>query len=405
MLDLMTLMLVLALTTATAVICLLVAAALNPRVPSIRFWAIGLSMVVFGALLQSARAYIPIWFSAIVITQGYFVLWWGARCHQQGWAAPHFWPTMATLLALQGAAFFLLRDSLRFSIMTHSAIVVVVAGLMVYEIIRVRPRPRTLTYAWCAIWLVHAGLYLRRLMLYGLDPAYANVTTFEQGESVEALNYLEGIVFIYAFTMICIMFLLRSLQDELKTQAMHDPLTNLFNRRAFEQAALRHLEGNRRTGESAALLLLDLDGFKAINDRHGHAAGDAVLARFAELLQDSSQTRDLICRFGGEEFLLMVANTDMNKARQLAERIRETWQRQQVQVGRLTLSNTVSIGLTPVPADSTLSLHELVERADQALYQAKQSGRNRCCSWPLTADDAACREGEQRSFVQLGSPE
>ena len=201
------------------------------------------------------------------------------------------------------------------------------------------------------------------------------------------------------------MFLLRSLQDELKTQAMHDPLTNLFNRRAFEQAALRHLEGNRRTGESAALLLLDLDGFKAINDRHGHAAGDAVLARFAELLQDSSQTRDLICRFGGEEFLLMVANTDMNKARQLAERIRETWQRQQVQVGRLTLSNTVSIGLTPVPADSTLSLHELVERADQALYQAKQSGRNRCCSWPLTADDAACREGEQRSFVQLGSPE
>lgn len=88
MLDLTTLMLVLALTTATAVICLLVAAALNPRVPSIRFWAIGLSMVVFGALLQSARAYIPIWFSAIVITQGYFVLWWGARCHQQGWAAP-----------------------------------------------------------------------------------------------------------------------------------------------------------------------------------------------------------------------------------------------------------------------------------------------------------------------------
>ena len=130
-----------------------------------------------------------------------------------------------------------------------------------------------------------------------------------------------------------------------------------------------------------------------------------MLARFAELLQDSSQTLDLICRFGGEEFLLMVANTDMNKARQLAERIRETWQRQQVQVGRLTLSNTVSIGLTPVPADSTLSLHELVERADQALYQAKQSGRNRCCSWPLTADDAACREGEQRSSVQLGSPE
>lgn len=389
MLDLTTLMLVLALTTATAVICLLVAAALNPRVPSIRFWAIGLTIIVVGALLQSARAFIPIWFSAVFITQGYFLLWWGARCHQQGRAAPHVWRTMAALLVVQGGVFLLLRESLRFSIIAHSAIVIVVAGLMVYEMLRVQPRPRTLTYAWCLIWLMHAALYLRRLVLYSIDPVYANVTTFEQGESVEALNYLEGIVFIYAFTMLCIMFLLRSLQDELKTQAMHDPLTNLFNRRAFEQAAQRQIESNRRAGQHAALLLLDLDGFKTINDRHGHVAGDAVLAHFSQLLQDASQPGDLICRFGGEEFLLMISNTDMSQARQRAEQIREAWHRKQVQVGALTLGCTVSIGVTPVPADSRSSLHELVERADQALYQAKQNGRNRCCSWPLTASAAA----------------
>lgn len=387
MLDLTTLMLVLALTTATAVICLLVAAALNPRVPAIRFWAIGLTVVVLGALLQSARAVIPLWISAAVITQGYFLLWWGARCHRLGHGAGGFWQVTGALLVCQSTVFYFLQDSLRFSIITHSAIVITVAALMIGEVVRVRRSQRTLTYAWCGIWLMHGALYFRRLLLYSFDPLYASVTTFEQGEAVEALNYLEGIVFIYAFTMICIMFLLRSLQDELKTQAMHDPLTLLYNRRAFEQAARQRLEDNRHSGEHGVLLLLDLDEFKAVNDNHGHAAGDAVLARFAEVLRNAAREQDLTCRFGGEEFLLMLSNCDMAQARQLAERVREEWEQQTIQAGEPVITSTVSIGFAPVPADTMLSLHELVERADQALYQAKQQGRNRCCSWPLLVAD------------------
>ncbi len=383
MLDLTTLMLVLALTTATAVICLLVAAALNPQVPAIRYWAIGLTVIVFGALLQSARAYLPLWISAVVITQGYLVLWWGARCYRHQDDRPGFWTVTGVLLAAQGAAFYLLQDSLRFSIITHSGIVVVVGILMAREIVLVGSTQRTLTYAWCGIWLMHAALYFRRLVLYSFDPVYANAVTFEQGETVEALNYLEGIVFIYAFTMICIMFLLRSLQDELKTQAMHDPLTNLFNRRAFEEAALRQLAANRRRGEHAVLMLLDLDRFKSVNDSHGHAVGDAVLTRFAHVLLDRVREQDLACRFGGEEFLLMISNTNLAEAEQLAERIRVTWQQQSFAAGQQQITSTVSIGCTPVPPDSNLSLHELVERADRALYQAKQEGRNCCSSWPL----------------------
>ena len=84
-----TLMLVLALTTATAVLCLLVAAALNPQVPAMRFWALGLTMIVAGALLQSAREYLPLWISAVALTQGYLVLWWGARCYRERALPPH----------------------------------------------------------------------------------------------------------------------------------------------------------------------------------------------------------------------------------------------------------------------------------------------------------------------------
>ncbi|MEL0167452.1 MAG: GGDEF domain-containing protein [Pseudomonadaceae bacterium] len=381
MLDLTTLMLVLALTTATAVVCLLVAAALNPHIPAVRYWGAGLTIIVFGALLQSARAYLPLWISAVVITQGYFVLWWGARCYRAQGDPRGFWTTMGALLVVQGGAFYLLQDSLRFSIIAHSAAVVVVGVLMAVEVIRVGAPQRTLTYAWCGIWLMHAALYLRRLLLYSFDPAYASAVTFEQGEAVEALNYLEGIVFIYAFTMICIMFLLRSLQDELKTQAMHDPLTNLFNRRAFEEAALRQLSDNGRRGEPAVLMLLDLDRFKSLNDSHGHAVGDAVLTRFARVLLDGLRGQDLACRFGGEEFLLLISGADLPAAEQLAERIRAAWQQQSFTAGEEQVSSTVSIGCTPIPADSALSLHELVERADRALYQAKASGRNRCSSW------------------------
>lgn len=388
MLDLTTLMLVLALTTATAVICLLVAAALNPQIPAIRYWAIGLTIIVFGALLQSARAYLPLWISAVVITQGYFVLWWGARCYRSKGEPQGLWTVMGALLVAQGAAFYLLQDSLRFSIIIHSGVVVAVGALMVFEIVKVRSAQRTLTYAWCGIWLMHAALYFRRLVLYSFDPVYASAVSFEQGEAVEALNYLEGIVFIYAFTMICIMFLLRSLQDELTAQAMHDPLTNLFNRRAFEEAAFRQLAANRRRKEHAVLMLLDLDRFKAVNDNHGHAVGDAVLTRFADVLLTGVREQDLACRFGGEEFLLMISNSNLLEAEQLAERIRTTWQQQSFAAGQQLITSTVSIGFTLVPPESTLSLHELVERADRALYQAKQGGRNCYSSWPLAVNAA-----------------
>ncbi len=383
MLDISTLMAVLALTTVTSVFGLLVASVLNRQVVAIRYWAFGLSIIVCGVALQSVRAYLPLWISAVVITQGYFVLLWGARCYRLNRSAAGFLPVMVITTLTQGVLFFVLQASLRFSIMAHSAIVVVVAALMILELWRMQILQRALVWVWSAIWCMHALLYLRRFLLYQFDPAYIAASTFEAAEKVEALNYLEGIVFLYGFSLLCVILATRSLQEELKLQATRDPLTNLLNRRAFEEAALRQLAISRREGEGVALLLMDLDKFKGINDAHGHSAGDEVLTTFAGHLAGQLRAQDLLCRFGGEEFVLLVPGADHASAEALAEHIRLHWQEQTFQTPQGALATTVSIGYICVNDGAEQGLYRLIDRADQALYEAKQQGRNCARSWQV----------------------
>ncbi len=381
MLDMTTLMAVLALTTITSVLGLLVASALNRQVVAIRFWALGLTIIVCGAALQTVRAYIPLWISAIVITQGYFVLLWGARCYRLNTSASGFSLAMALTTLIQGSVFWLLQDSLRFSIMTHSAIVVLVSGFIIFELWRMQIPQRALVWVWAGIWSMHGLLYLRRFLLYQFDPVYIAAASFEAAETVEALNYLEGIVFLYCFSLLCVILATRSLQDELKLQATHDPLTNLLNRRAFEELALRQLAISQRQGEGVALLLLDLDKFKAINDAHGHSTGDRVLTAFAEQLSQHVRAQDLLCRFGGEEFVLLMPGADLLSAEALAERIRTQWQDQTFSNAQGVLSATVSIGYVCVSDGAEQGLYRLIDLADQALYDAKQRGRNCVRCW------------------------
>jgi len=383
MLDITTLMAVLALTTVTSVFGLLVASVLNRQVVAIRYWALGLGIIVCGVALQSVRAYLPLWISAVVITQGYFVLLWGTRCYRLNRSSRGFVPAMVIITLLQGALFFILQESLRFSIIAHSAIVVLVAVLMILELWRMRLPQRALVWVWSAIWCMHGLLYLRRFLLYLFDPAYITASSFEAAEEVEALNYLEGIVFLYGFSLLCVILATRSLQEELKLQATRDPLTNLLNRRAFEEAALRQLAISRRAGEGVALLLMDLDKFKVINDAHGHSTGDEVLIAFAGHLTAQLRAQDLLCRFGGEEFVLLVPGADQASAEALAERIRSLWRKECFQTPQGELVTTVSIGYVCVNDGAEQGLYRLIDRADQALYEAKQQGRNCVRSWQV----------------------
>ncbi|RAP56385.1 GGDEF domain-containing protein [Oleiagrimonas sp. MCCC 1A03011] len=167
------------------------------------------------------------------------------------------------------------------------------------------------------------------------------------------------------------------LQETLRIQSIRDPLTGLFNRRYLEVSLSRELLRSRRHERSLALMMLDMDHFKRFNDTHGHDAGDELLLQFSALLRDAIRAEDIACRYGGEEFVLILPETDRESALKRAEEIRLAVAAMKVKhQGKLLGNLTVSIGLAMQPPTGG-EPEALLHAADQALYQAKRAGRNR----------------------------
>ncbi|MFN3767174.1 MAG: diguanylate cyclase domain-containing protein [Ectopseudomonas guguanensis] len=170
---------------------------------------------------------------------------------------------------------------------------------------------------------------------------------------------------------------IRRYQQRIAALATTDSLTDLPNRRGFELHVEQALQEAQRDSSPLCAVLLDLDNFKLINDQHGHLAGDEVLRRFAEQLRAALRQSDVLCRWGGEEFILLLKNTDRHAAHELAEKLRQYCAAQRYPVGDETLQVTVSLGLSQwQPGEA---LHDLLGRTDRALYRAKQGGRDRVC--------------------------
>jgi diguanylate cyclase (GGDEF)-like protein len=168
--------------------------------------------------------------------------------------------------------------------------------------------------------------------------------------------------------------------------AQHDPLTGLLNRRGFNQQASTLWSTCLRNQRPLALIMLDLDHFKRLNDQYGHDFGDQALEAVAKLLERSCRTGDLTTRWGGEEFLLLLPETDLAHAQALAERLRLAIQAIALQAGEQQVSLSGSFGVTDRAQQQ--QLEQLINEADRRLYLAKQAGRNRVCasaSAPLEA--------------------
>ncbi len=166
------------------------------------------------------------------------------------------------------------------------------------------------------------------------------------------------------------------LQDTLREQAIRDSLTGLYNRRYMEEIFATEIRRAMRQGLYIGALLLDLDHFKHVNDTLGHQAGDAVLRAVGLALQEQMRASDIVCRYGGEEFLILVPNVSLDTAIERAEVIRGVISRLQiVYQGHLVGPITTSIGIAIFPRHGTL-VNEVLQQADTALYQAKQRGRN-----------------------------
>jgi len=156
-----------------------------------------------------------------------------------------------------------------------------------------------------------------------------------------------------------------------------DPLTSLRNRRAFEQELATQFNRARRYSRPLSLIIIDIDHFKSINDTHGHPAGDAVLRAVAAILERETRSSDLVARIGGEEIAVLLPETALFEAVQVAEKIRASVAAADVRAGQASVPVTVSAGVANVPHSDVSSSAELVRAADQALYRAKQNGRNR----------------------------
>lgn len=171
---------------------------------------------------------------------------------------------------------------------------------------------------------------------------------------------------------------LRRALTELQRMATTDFLTGTLNRWRFFEAVQQEFERSRRYGKEFALLMIDIDRFKQINDTHGHLVGDEVLKRLAAAIQQSLRQVDYFGRYGGEEFSVLLPETELEQAQQVGDRLRSLVSSLEILVDEQVTSITVSIGITTYdPKD--VNIDAVFERADQALYQAKRTGRNRCC--------------------------
>jgi diguanylate cyclase (GGDEF)-like protein len=237
-----------------------------------------------------------------------------------------------------------------------------------------RERRKHLLRRWPAIFvpMLHGAVFLFPIPLASVLPADGGVVTLASGWvavfALETLLYVVGTAFI-----VLALSKDRHLRVH-KAAASTDPMTGLFNRRGFMEAAELLMARQALRGAPVSVLMFDLDHFKSINDRHGHAVGDEALRVFAATAGANMREDDVVARFGGEEFVAMLPGT-MTDAVIAAERVRLAFEAAGRVIGEHPLAATVSIGAAC--GAPTTSIEYLIREADAALYRAKRNGRNR----------------------------
>jgi diguanylate cyclase (GGDEF)-like protein len=259
-------------------------------------------------------------------------------------------------------------------ILLASGIITTYTWLTAYEFWRGRGEP--LVSRWPAVFMLfaHGALFLLRTPLAALLP-WAPTSQVFDSVWLTVLSF-EALLFTIAIAFILLAMAKERTEFRHRTAAMVDPLTGIANRRSFLQDAAELAKRHAADTCPTAVLLIDLDHFKSINDRFGHAIGDRVLQIFAGETMGVMRESDLFGRLGGEEFAVVLYNANREDAVTLAEQIRSAFAEATVEVDGYPVEATLSIGVV-LHQGAPLDVPELLQQADQALYYAKEHGRDR----------------------------
>jgi len=349
----------------------------NTQIQAVAWWGCAhlmrsSSIVLFG-MYGEVSDLISIDLANAILFLSFGVTWTGARVFDNRIPLPAYLLVGPLLwFFVSRVPYFALTLELR--VLLSCGIIAAYTWLTAYEFWRGRSEP--LVSRWPAIFMLfaHGSLFLLRTPLAGMLP------WLPAGQVVESVWLIvmtfEALLFTISIAFILLAMAKERSEYRLRTVAMVDSLTGIANRRAFLQDGAELSKRHAANPCSAAVLLIDLDHFKSINDRFGHAIGDRVLQIFARTAQENIKAPDLIGRLGGEEFAVVFYDIGQERAAARAELIRTAFAEAADEVDGYPVAATLSIGMV-FCRSAVLDVPDLLIQADEALYDAKERGRNR----------------------------
>ncbi len=290
------------------------------------------------------------------------------------------------LLAVIDAYFMLIQHEIRATVVLSA---IIFAGVYLYCARLTFSRDEGLVGS---LYWIASSLYLLMAVLMLFRAAYAAQVVGDKFDTfatwpVNAYTFMLGAVSQFFISSLFVLMLSYKLTQNLESIATIDGLTNVLNRRGLEDASIKMQDMCKRINLSMAVLLIDIDHFKKVNDKYGHLVGDDALRHLAKVVAGVLRSSDAFGRYGGEEFCAFLPNTTESDAIGLAERIRAAVEASALRLGSVTIKTTISIGV----ADSVRAGYDfkgLVAAADSALYGAKNGGRNQVVSYTHVTRDS-----------------
>ncbi|MHB8771175.1 MAG: GGDEF domain-containing protein [Syntrophales bacterium] len=373
-----------------AISCLIVSTALfvthvgRFRRDGMRLWTAGGAVQFFGASLFATRGVFPDFFSIVLantlLSAGFWLLY--AAVQEFQGKLRRWTPLIVTAVVCFFIILVALATPVRQVVFSGSMFSLQLSAIALVLFRQAPAHERRSRWLTGSAFAVAALLVFGRFLEVLVDPA--KQVSLLGVSPLQTFSLLAGFVVIIMSSFGFLLMTRERADRENERLATLDSLTEIFNRRTFLELAKKEIARHRRTRRPLALLMVDFDHFKRINDTHGHLTGDAVLKSFTATTLTCLRQNDLFGRYGGEEFAILLPETDTEGAAAFADRLRSRVAEVCVEVGAASINCTISVGITGLNLADEADLDAILRVADEALFAAKAAGRNRVVRRPLS---------------------